>query len=51
MYNYTKYDFEMQNDLRINLQYLGDWELTEYQFPSQLSLGPPAKNNYNILIL
>lgn len=28
-----------------NLQYLGDWELTEYQFQSQLSLGPPAKNN------
>ena len=35
----------------LNLQYLGDWELTEYQFRSQLSLGPPAKNSYDILIL
>ena len=28
---------------------MGDWELTEYQFRSQLSLGPPAKNSYDII--
>ena len=46
----AKYDFEMLKWLKnLNLQYLGDWELTEYQFRSQLSLGPPAKNSYDII--